>query len=133
MRALLSIVCLVPPLHEVGAALYQIMNKITLSKRLTHKYNAGWAYLDKSFDVGTARALGQKTTKEDSESKTTLALFLVSSKMRPANVKRAFYDTLRRSCRCGHDCCGHWQSSVSKVRHLGNGLYAVRSSHYINC
>lgn len=109
------------------------MHKITLSKRLTHKYASGWEYLDESLDIGTARPLGQKTMKEDGESKTVLALFLVNSKARVPNVKAAFYDTLRSGCRCEHDCCGHWQGSVSKVRHLGNGLYVVRSSHYRNC
>ena len=109
------------------------MHKITLYKRLTHKYADGWSYLDKSLYIGTARSLGQKTMKEDGESKTVLALFLVNSKARVPNVKEAFYDTLRSGCRCEHDCCGHWQSSVSKVRHLGNGLYVVRSSHYVNC
>jgi hypothetical protein len=109
------------------------MTKINLRKRLTHKYANGWDYLDEFDDIGTARALGQKTTREDGESKTTLGLFLVSSKESPEDVKRSLYDTLGHSCRCEHDCCGHWQTSVSKVRHLSKGLYAVRCSHYRNC
>ena len=109
------------------------MNKITLSKRLTHKYANGWDYLDEHAEIGTARALGSKVTKEDGESKTTLALFLVASKESVQDVKTSLHDSLRHSCRCEHDCCGHWQSTVSKVRHLGKGLYAVRLSSYINC
>ncbi len=109
------------------------MSKITLSKRLTYKYADGWAGLDRHVDLGTARALGEKTVSQGSDSRTTLVLFLVASKARPANVKRAFYDSLRKSCRCEHDCCGHWQSSASKVRHLGKGLYAVKISSYVNC
>lgn len=111
-----------------------IMRKITLSKRLTYKYSSAYADLDRHIeDMGTARALGEKTIKRDAESRTTLGLFLVSSKFRPSNVKRAFYDTLRYSCRCEHDCCGCLQTSVSKVRHLGKGLYAVKLSSYVNC
>jgi hypothetical protein len=109
------------------------MNKFTLSKRLTYKYSTGYSYLDKSFDVGTARVLGEKTKKRTNECVSTTGLFLVSSKMNPRNIKRAFYDTLRNSCRCEHDCCGHFSTSVSKVRYLGNSLYAVKTYSYMNC
>ncbi len=109
------------------------MTKIDLHKRTTHKYASGWSHLDESEHIGTARCLGQKTTKQDGWTKTSLGLFLVSSKHDSEEVKQALRDSLSHHCRCEHDCCGHWQTDVYKVRHLGKGLYAARLSSYVNC
>lgn len=108
-------------------------DKLTLERRLTHKYNAGWSGLDESEFVGTARPLLSKTQRKDDESQRTFSLFLVKSEDSEENIKSAFYDTMQSGCRCVHDCCGHWQSSVSRVKRLKGGkMYAVLSSAYRN-
>lgn len=109
-------------------------DKITLERQTSHKYNSAYSHLNESEFVGTARILTRKKHgKEYSESRSAFSLLLVSSKDEPENIISGIYDTMRHSCRCEHDCCGHWQSSVSKVRHLGKGLYAVIESQYVNC
>lgn len=101
------------------------MHKIDLEKRLTHKYNQAYAYLDDSTHIGTAKHLTSKT-KGDDESKRTFSLFLVTSNESETDVRDALRDTLASACSCEHDCCGHWQTHVSNVRRIkGSKLYAV--------
>jgi len=110
------------------------MEKIILERQTSHRYNAGWSHLNESEFVGTARVLARKKHGRDyGESRAAFTLLLVSSKEEPETVIRSIHDTLRHSCRCEHDCCGHWQSHVSKVRHLRGCLYAVIEQQFINC
>lgn len=42
-------------------------DKITLERRLTHRYNVGWSHLDDSDHVGTARLVSSHTKRNDGE------------------------------------------------------------------
>lgn len=106
--------------------------KFNLSRLLTRKYVPAYSYLDKSEDVGTARRLTVRRSREDGESYREFSLFLVSSTCDKQAIIDALYDTLRSGCRCEHDCCGHYQNSVIKVRPLKGNLYAVLTSAYRN-
>jgi hypothetical protein len=109
--------------------------KFTLSRRLTFRFNAAWSHLDESEDVGTARALTVKPFgKEDphGEAKRTLSVMLIHTQADEEAVREAIAETLQYSCRCEHDCCGHWQTSVSRVRRLRGGMWAVMQSSYRN-
>lgn len=109
------------------------MEKIELFLRRTRRYNDGWAHLDEQEPIGTARHLSSKQTKKDADGCTTLSLFMVSSSASADDIESALYDTLTSACRCEHDCCGHMQSRVSRIRRLGKGsLFAVRISNYRN-
>ena len=111
-----------------------IMQKINLEKRLTHRFTTGWSALDEHEEIGTARVLAQKEAGRDDENKRAFLLLLVHSQSSPEDIKSAIRDTMTNGCRCEHDCCGHWQHGVSKVRRLKNGkLYAVKTYAYRNC
>ena len=107
-------------------------SKFTLERQTSHRYNAAWSALNDSEYVGTARRVFSRTSHNDGESARTFSLLLISSKESAENITSAIYDTMRQACRCEHDCCGHWQSSVSRVRHLGGNQWAVFESSYRN-
>ena len=109
--------------------------KFHLSRQLTHRYNAAWSHLNEFEIVGTARAVGSKAFGKpdpDGDSGRTLLFLMVTSKAQEEAIREAIADTLQRSCRCEHDCCGHWQTSVSKARRLQGGMWAVLQSSYRN-
>jgi hypothetical protein len=107
--------------------------RIELERRITHRYNEGWSHLDQHEYIGTARVLSRKPHgSEDYESKKTFSLLLVTSKEPLESIKEAIEDTFRHACRCEHDCCGHIQSRVNRVRRLKSGLWAVIESHSRN-
>lgn len=70
--------------------------------------------------------------KGDDESKRTFSLLLVTSQESPNAIRDAIHDTMRHQCQCQHDCCGHWQSSVNRIRRLKSGLWAVIEGHNRN-
>jgi hypothetical protein len=105
--------------------------KITLSRLLTHKYVPAYSYLDDSEEIGTARQIFTRQSRNDGESYRTFSLFMISHPDKQAVID-GFYDTLRSGCSCQHDCCGHYQTSVFKVRPLKGNLYAVVTSSYRN-
>jgi hypothetical protein len=108
-------------------------HKITLERRLTHRYNVGWSHLDDNEEVGTARVVSSRTKRNDGESQRVFSLLLVKSGEGEQSIKDAIRDTMQSGCRCEHDCCGHWQSSVSRVRRIkGGNVYAVLQSAYRN-
>jgi hypothetical protein len=113
----------------------QLNEKFTLSRQTTRRYNAAWSHLDESEDVGMARAIISKDWgKHDphGESRRTLIILCVSSQSDEEEVREAIEDTLQYSCRCEHDCCGHWQHSISKARRLRSGMWAIIQSSYRN-
>jgi hypothetical protein len=104
-----------------------------LSMRLTYGYNSGWSHLDKWHDMGNAKVTHAAKTREDDYSFSQLLILEVDAPgYRPRNVMRAIHETMVSGCRCEHDCCGHIQSSPSKVRPLRNGTYAVLLTGYRN-
>lgn len=111
-------------------------DEFEISARLSHKYVSGWNHLDQWHPVGIARPVptGRPSRwDENGESFRSFELLEVNAgNTRPANVKRAIEDTMQTGCRCEHDCCGHVQSYVSRVRRLKSNLYAVTVRGYRN-
>lgn len=102
--------------------------KFTLSRQLDRRYNAAWGHLNESEDVGTARALLAKRFRRpdpSGEQEQTLYILSISSDAPEEEVRQAIEDTLRFSCRCEHDCCGHSQKWVRRARRLRGGLWAI--------
>lgn len=107
--------------------------RFDLERQLSRKYRAAYAYLNPSEHVGSARVLARKPHgKGDDESARSFSLLIVNSKDTPDNIMSAIRDTMQHACQCEHDCCGHMQSFVSRIRRLKSGLYAVIESHYRN-
>jgi hypothetical protein len=110
-----------------------MQDRIQLERQTSHRYNDAWAYLNNHEHVGTARVLTSKPHgKSDGESKRTFSVLLVTSQEPTDTIAKAIRDTMRHSCRCEHDCCGHWQSRVNHVRRLKSGLWAVIEGHNRN-
>lgn len=105
--------------------------KITLSRQTSHKFNAAYAYLNDTEDVGTARLMASKPFRGDADR--AFRLLKVQSADSVSNVMQAIRDTFRRACSCEHDCCGHMQTYIGSIRPLKNGFYAVIESSYRNC
>ena len=106
----------------------QLNEKFTLSRQTTHRYNAAWSHLNEAEEVGTARALLAKQFRQadpSGEQRRTLYILSISSNAPEEEVRQAIDDTLRYSCRCEHDCCGHSQIWVSRSRRLRGGLWAI--------
>ena len=98
----------------------------SLSIRLTNKYVSGWSHLDESHELGSCIVTHARPRQDDHESFRQLLIVEVTAPAyRPRNIMRAISDTMQRSCRCAHDCCGCMQSSVLRSRHLGGSRYAV--------
>lgn len=109
------------------------MEKIELERQTSHKYRQGWDHLNESEHVGTARVLTTKFKRKDEESQRIFILLLVMSTDSAEHIEEAICDTMRSGCRCEHDCCGHYQTHVDKVRQIKNSnLFAVIQSSYRN-
>jgi hypothetical protein len=110
-----------------------MQDRIQLERQTSHRYNAGWSHLNDHEHVGTARVLARKPHgRENDEGKRTFSLLLVTSQEPADAIEEAIWDTMRHTCRCQHDCCGHWQGSVNRVRRLKSGLWAVIEGHFRN-
>jgi len=102
---------------------------ITLTRRTTRKYSAGWSHLDDSKNVGTARVLSSSIVDRDKfgEYRVQTLILRVRSTCPPDEVRDAIHDTLTSGCRCEHDCCGHVQTSVHRTRKTPRGnLWVVK-------
>lgn len=102
---------------------------ITLSRRLTHKYNSGWSHLDEHEILGTVKMLGERTKKEENNESfrqtVILEVNLEGEEQEPGEVNRAISDLFSRSCRCEYDCCGHMSTFAAKVMKLGGNKYGA--------
>ena len=104
----------------------------SISVLLTHKWATGWNHLDESHDLGSCVTTREKSPKWTGESFRQFLVLDATSPYRPRNIMRAIRDTLQHGCRCEHDCCGHIQSYVLRIRHLGGSRYAVILGGYMN-
>jgi hypothetical protein len=109
--------------------------QFSLRARITHTYVPGWNDLDKWHDLGVATLARVKPARwaENGESYRQLEIVRVDSPgYRPRNIMRAIEDTMQSGCRCEHDCCGHIQTYVKRVRQLCPGTFAVLVGGYRN-
>jgi hypothetical protein len=100
----------------------------SIAVRLTRKYVTGWSHLDIHHELGEATLVAMKPARWDTHGESYRQLQLVRvppSPYRVRNIIRAIHDTMQHGCTCEHDCCGHIQTHVSKVRPLCPGLFAV--------
>lgn len=110
---------------------------ITLSRRLTNKYNSGWSHLDEYEALGTAKILKERIKHDESGESflqiVILEVNLEGGEQEPDEAKSAIADLFDRSCRCEHDCCGHVSTYASRVMKLGGTKYcaAVHGSRNI--
>lgn len=85
----------------------------------------------------TARVLMRKphrNRKPDSDgSGSTFMLLSISAPAdQQEHIESALHDTMRHDGRCEHDCCGHVQTHIGRVRRLKSGLWAVVETFYRN-
>lgn len=109
----------------------------SLSRRLTHKYVTGWDSLDRWHPLGSCQVIASKEKPRDEYGESFRRLLIIevdaeAAKFRPRNIARAISDAFAFGCRCEHDCCGHVQAYVSRVRHLCGNRYAAVQSLYLN-
>ena len=106
-----------------------------LSRRLSHQYTSGYSHLDKWEDIGTITLLRSSETQGDDYSESirrTVLVQFTGDALPVQDIKDALYDQFQSGCRCQHDCCGHYQSSMGKCLHLGAGRFAVQVNSYRN-
>lgn len=105
------------------------MSSTYLTVRLTHKYTAGWCYMDKHFTVGSAEVLLAGTSPNSNvDAWTELVLIGVKTDKpyRQVNIVRAIHSTFSGTCcRHEHDCCGCVYTQVVEVEALPAGRYLV--------
>ena len=108
---------------------------VELNKRLTYRYNSGYSYLDEHEYLGSAVAVAATSHKGNDEYWRNTLLVKVSDcdGVEPDDMETALMDTFSGSrCRHEHDCCGCVNTSVSRVRELKDGHYALRMSYSRN-
>ena len=108
---------------------------LDLEKRLTHRYNSGWSYLDKHEYLGQAQAIAATPHKGNDEYwRNTLLVKVVDCHgVEQDDILSALYSTFSGGrCQHEHDCCGCVSTSVNNVRPLKDGHYALRMSYSRN-
>jgi hypothetical protein len=98
------------------------MDKIQLHKRITFKFNDGWAGEDEWIHLGAAKVLQPRNHRFDGEYGTYTARVVVEYKLGDQDVSRSIEQTLSHGCRCEHDCCGHVSESA-QVRRVSRREY----------
>jgi hypothetical protein len=101
------------------------MHIIHAYKKLTHKYNPAWAHLDESEYMGFDLKIvyGKARYSDDGESVKTIAYATASKPVTKSQMYQMLH-AFDRSCRCEHDCCGHFNggarySGLKKVSRNG--------------
>lgn len=105
-----------------------------LAVRTTRKYSVAWSDLDAWFTLGRCKVkkcLPERISNHDTRTQ-LLLLSVEAPGYRRANIERAIRDTFVKACRCEHDCCGHLQTQVHRIRGLSGGEYAVKLFSYRN-
>ena len=98
------------------------MEKIQLHKRITFKFNDGWAGEDEWEPLGIAKVLQPRNYRLDGDYGAYTARVVVENKLGSQDVSRSIAQTLSHSCRCEHDCCGH-VSKHAEVRRVSRREY----------
>lgn len=97
------------------------MYKFYAFKRLTFDYSEGWNGLDESEDVGECGILKTTPKKWYSADGYTYLLTIktpagLSKKSSNGTLHNIVQYSLGYSCRCEHDCCGHFQHNLIWVK-----------------
>jgi hypothetical protein len=99
--------------------------------RLTHKYNPGWASLDRHEYAGTVKVLGGRITRQGEdydEGDTWVHRVIAPAKLKAADLSDALRDTMGGSnCQHEYDCCGCALRHAS-VKRINRRTYSVRIS-----
>lgn len=114
--------------------------------RLTHKYRAGWSYLDRHEYVFDLKLTPRKLVNRTDDGDLDHILFgRISAKQReqarkvweelPRQDRGQFKHWLRAAigsafdsgCQCEHDCCGHYQSYAMARMYGRNVVVKVHS------
>ena len=101
--------------------------EIHLYKRLTHKYQGGWSYLDDEVYLGTAKMLARRTLVDNGiDGQMHLTRVIAPASLGHINLSDAIYSTLSFSrCQHEHDCCG-CARVTAHVRRLSRRHYSVK-------
>lgn len=117
--------------------------------RLTHRYRAGWAHLDRHEHIIDLKLTPPRLVHRDEDDTTQHVLFgRISAKQmrslreiwRPLSgqtslifrhwLQIAISNTFESGCQCEHDCCGHYQSYA--VAELSGRRVVVNVRSYRN-
>lgn len=113
--------------YRMGSEILQI-NK-------TKKYVGSCNHLDTWDTVGefTSLYVTERGGEESYESGSALHFIRVQSDRSEKDIRAAIKDTYdQRGCSHEHDCCGCVSQYVSRVKHLGNGVWVLKTSWYRN-
>lgn len=101
--------------------------------RKTFRYDQGWKELDRYEFVGWFRVLKSRHTESrDQDTGKQFLLVRAPSGVQDELVIDALSNEFSFSCRCEHDCCGHWSSYVRDVRHVKRREWRVTIHHHQN-
>ena len=95
--------------------------KFTAYRRLTHHYRNGWKHEDKWGDTPYEfRILSRRHTYERYGECRSDTLRVKGPKGLPLKLANELFNGyFANSCRCEHDCCGHWYVWVHSVKAVG--------------
>ena len=96
------------------------MQIIHAYKKLTHRYNPAWAHLDESEYMGfQVKAVFSKPVYSDYLGESVkYNVYLTASKPVTQNEMHAMLHAFDRSCRCEHDCCGHFNGGAFNLKRI---------------
>ena len=96
------------------------MEKFIICERETHTYTSGWDHLDSWNELGTAKMLKARMTREPEghdDGGAYLAKVIAPSHLKGRDLSRAIAQSVGgSSCRHEHDCCGCPSTSASVKR-----------------
>ncbi len=122
-------------LHQLLITKGNKMHIINAYKKLTHKYNPAWSELDDDEYMGFDLKVvyGKARYSDDGESVKTIAYATTSKPVTETQMYQMLH-AFDRSCRCEHDCCGHFNGGARTPKQLSrNGRkWAITLSYYAN-
>jgi hypothetical protein len=104
------------------------MQKIIISERESYTYAAGWNHLDSWKELGTAKMLQARMTREPNghdDGGAYLAKVIAPSNLKGRDLSQAIAQSIGgSSCKHEHDCCG-CASTSARVKRTSAREYSV--------
>jgi hypothetical protein len=104
-------------------------------RRTSHEYVDAYRHLDSREYIGEYAALKFGEVVYDNKYNDSAHQYVTLKAPKGAtwqDVCESAQNHFAQHCRCEHDCCGHWQSSVYGVRHTKRREWSVKISMYQN-
>jgi hypothetical protein len=91
---------------------------VQLETNVAHPLKTDYTQLGELKDLGRAKVLGRKSPKWEGDSGKYSFRVVAPLGAEPSEVPSALYSTFLSVCECEHDCCGHINVFVARVRRI---------------